>query len=118
MKYKMIIVLREDLKLSCGKMAAQASHAAVGCAFEAKKAHSKWFKKWQSEGGKKVVVKIENLDELLSLEKQAKSLKLSTCLIRDAGLTEVPPNTITCLGIGPAPNELIDPITGKLSLLK
>jgi len=118
MKYKMIIVMREDLKLSCGKVAAQASHAAVCCAFKAKKANSKWFKKWQSEGGKKVVVKVEDLDELLSLEKQAKSQKLSTCLITDAGLTEVPPNTITCLGIGPAPNELIDPITGKLTLLR
>lgn len=118
MKYKMIIVMREDLELSCGKVAAQASHAAVCCAFEAKKAHSKWFKKWQSEGGKKVVVKIGDLDDLLGLEKQAKSQKLSTCLITDAGLTEVPPNTITCLGIGPAPNELIDPITGKLALLR
>lgn len=118
MKYKMIIVLREDLELSCGKIAAQASHAAVDCAFQAKKANSKWFKKWQSEGGKKVVVRVKNLDELLSLEKQAKSLKLPTCLIKDAGLTEVPPNTITCLGIGPAPNELIDPVTGKLPLLK
>lgn len=118
MKYKMIIVIRDDLKLSCGKIAAQASHAAVCCAFEAKKAHAKWFKKWQSEGGKKVVVKVDDLDELLSLEKLAKSQKLSTCLITDAGLTEVPPNTITCLGIGPAPNELIDPITGKLPLLR
>ncbi|MEE9150347.1 MAG: peptidyl-tRNA hydrolase Pth2 [Thermoplasmata archaeon] len=118
MKYKMIIVMREDIKLSCGKTAAQASHAAVCCAFEAKKAHAKWFKKWRSEGGKKVVVKVDDLNDLLSLEKKAKSQKLSTCLIIDAGLTEVPPNTITCLGIGPAPNELIDPITAKLPLFR
>jgi PTH2 family peptidyl-tRNA hydrolase len=118
MKYKLIIVMREDLKLSCGKIAAQASHAAVDCAFKAKKINSKWFKKWQSEGGKKVVVKVDDIDELLYLEKTAKSHKLPTCLITDAGLTEVPPNTVTCLGIGPAPNELIDPVTGKLPLLK
>ena len=118
MKYKMIIVVREDLKLSCGKIAAQASHAAVCCAFEAKKGHTKWFKNWQSEGAKKVVVKVEDLDDLQNLKKLAKSKKLPTCLIKDAGLTEIPPDTITCLGIGPAPNELIDPITGKLTLLK
>jgi PTH2 family peptidyl-tRNA hydrolase len=118
MKYKMIIVVRDDLRLSCGKIAAQASHAAVCCAFEAKKSHSKWFKKWKSEGAKKVVVKVESLDDLFHLEKQAKVQKLATCLITDAGLTEIPPDTITCLGIGPAPNEMIDSITGNLSLLK
>lgn len=118
MKYKMVIVVRNDLGLSCGKIAAQASHAAVDCAFEAKKANAKWFKKWRSEGGKKVVVKVENLEELLTLEGQAKAKDLITCLITDAGLTEVPPSTVTCLGLGPAPNELIDPITGKLPLLK
>ena len=114
----MIIAVREDLKLSCGKIAAQASHAAVGCAFKAKKANTKWFKKWNAEGGKKVVVRVDDLEELLDLEKKAKSQKLPTCLITDAGLTEIPPDTITCLGIGPAPNELIDPVTGKLQLLK
>lgn len=114
----MIIAIREDLRLSCGKIAAQASHAAVGCAFKAKKTNTKWFKKWNAEGGKKVVVRVDDLEELLDLEKKAKSQKLPTCLITDAGLTEIPPDTITCLGIGPAPNELIDPITGKLPLLK
>ncbi len=118
MKYKMIIVVRDDLKLSCGKTAAQASHAAVDCAFLAKKVHSKWFSKWKKEGGKKVVVRVDNLEELLDLEKAAKSRKLPSCLIRDAGLTEVPPNTVTCLGIGPAPNEMVDPITSELPLFR
>lgn len=118
MEYKLVIVMRNDLSLSCGKIAAQASHAAVGCAFEAKKTHTKWFKKWQAEGAKKVVVRVEYLDELMALEKKAKAGKLPTCLITDAGLTEIPPNTVTCLGIGPAPNPSIDPITGELPLLK
>ena len=118
MKYKMVIVVRDDLGLSCGKIAAQASHAAVGCAFAAKKSHGKWLKKWQSEGGKKVVVKVEDLSELFLLETQAKAGNLTTCVIKDAGLTEVPPDTVTCLGIGPAPNESIDPITSKLKLLR
>ena len=118
MKYKMVIIVRNDLGLSCGKIAAQASHAAVCCVLEAKRANSKWYNKWKSEGGKKVVVRVEDLGELLGLEKLAKAKKLTTCLIEDAGLTEVPPETITCLGIGPAPNELVDPITGNLPLLK
>lgn len=64
------------------------------------------------------MVRVDNLDELLDLEKAAKLKKLPNCLIRDAGLTEVPPNTITCLGIGPAPNEMLDPITSELPLFK
>ena len=118
MGIKMIIAVREDLNLSCGKIAAQASHAAVCCAFRAKKDRSKWFRKWHSEGGKKVVVRVEDLEELMSLEKQAKASSLTFCLITDAGLTEVPPSTITCMGLGPAPDEIIDPITGKYRLLK
>lgn len=118
MKYKMVIAVREDLNLSCGKIAAQASHAAVTCALEAKKSKTKWFNSWRLEGAKKVVVKVADLEELRYLERLAKSKKLIACAITDAGLTEVLPNTVTCVGIGPAPNELIDPVTGTLSLLK
>jgi PTH2 family peptidyl-tRNA hydrolase len=118
MKYKMVIVVRDDLNLSCGKKAAQAAHAAVDCAFESKRSSTKTFNRWKREGAKKVVVKVEDIDELLYIEKIARSRRLTTCLITDAGLTEVLPGTVTCLGIGPAPNELIDPVTGNLTLLK
>jgi PTH2 family peptidyl-tRNA hydrolase len=64
-----------------------------------------------------VVVKVKNEEELLELEKRAKELGLPHALIVDRGLTEVPPGTITCLGIGPAPAEKLDKLTGKLPLL-
>jgi len=116
-KYKMVVVLRTDLKMSKGKIAAQAGHAAVSAAEEARKRHLQWWKKWIGEGQCKIAVKVQSEKELLDLEREAKELKLPSALISDRGLTELPPGTITCLGIGPAPTNEIDKITGELDLL-
>lgn len=115
-KYKMVIVLRTDLKMSKGKIAAQAGHAAVSAAEEARKRHSEWWKMWIEEGQCKIAVKAQSVKELLELEREAKELELPSALISDRGLTELPPGTITCLGIGPAPSNEIDKITGELDL--
>lgn len=117
MEYKLVIVVRDDLKLSTGKLAVQVAHAAVNCAFSTKKDHSKWYTSWHREGQKKVVVRCFDLEQLHELNHQAKGKHLATSLITDAGLTEVPPGTVTCLGIGPGPNEIVDSITGELKLL-
>ncbi|MEM2337498.1 MAG: peptidyl-tRNA hydrolase Pth2 [Candidatus Bathyarchaeia archaeon] len=115
--YKQVIVFRADLKMSKGKMAAQASHAAVSAAEEARKHSKEWFRAWMEEGQCKIVVKVKSEKELLDLERKAKEIGLPCALIIDRGLTEIPPGTITCLGIGPAPTDQVDKITGKLPLL-
>jgi PTH2 family peptidyl-tRNA hydrolase len=115
--YKQVIVFRSDLRMSKGKIAAQAGHAAVSAGDEARKHHKVWWNAWISEGQCKIAVKVKSEKELLELEKQAKELALPNSLIADHGLTEIPPGTITCLGIGPAPADKIDKITGNLPLL-
>ncbi len=116
-EYKQVLVFRSDLKLSKGKMAAQAGHAAVSAAQDAQENHPKWFNGWYAEGQKKVAVKVADLKELGELNEAAKDLGLPHALIIDAGLTEIPEGTVTCLGIGPAPEEKINRLTGKLALL-
>ena len=116
-KFKQVIVLRADLEMSRGKMAAQAGHAAVSAAEKAREHFQKWWKAWLEEGQCKIAVKAGSERELLDLERKAKELKLPSALISDRGLTELPPDTITCLGIGPAPSQEIDKITGELALL-
>ncbi len=115
--YKMVIVVRDDLKLSSGKLAVQVAHAAVECSFTSKRKKPKWFKMWKEQGAKKVVVRANSLDDLRELKDKAEGLGLVAEIIKDAGLTEVPPGTETVLGIGPGPSNIIDKITGNLPLL-
>jgi len=116
MEYKLVIVVRDDLKMSGGKLAVQVAHAAVSCAVQAKARKTDWFSSWFKEGQRKVVVKAKSLEDLLALKDKASRAGLPNELITDAGLTELPPSTVTCLGIGPAPGSQIDPITGALPL--
>ena len=116
-EYKMVIVTRKDLDLSAGKLAAQVAHAAVACALETKKFNSKWFTKWQNEGGKKAVVKVDCEKDFYPLKEKAEQLEIVTYLVVDAGHTEIPAGTKTVLGIGPAPDNIIDKVTGDLPLL-
>ena len=115
--YKMIIVVRTDIKMSKGKMAAQAGHAAVSASEYARKNRPEWWMPWISEGQCKIAVKVRSEQEINELERKARNAGLPVALIVDRGLTEIPPNTTTCLGIGPAPANKVDVITGSLSLL-
>ena len=112
-----MIVVRSDINMSKGKTAVQVAHAAVMAADYARRKHQRWWKEWLNEGQCKIVVKANSEKELFKIEKEAKALKLPTCLVQDKGLTEIPPGTYTCLGIGPAPNHLVDQITEALPLL-
>ncbi len=116
-KYKQVVAVRTDLKMGKGKLAAQVGHAAVSASEEARKKRPEWWDAWLEEGQCKVAVKVESLTEILELEREARQMKLPHSLITDRGLTQLPPDTVTCLGIGPAPSTQIDRITGKLPLL-
>jgi PTH2 family peptidyl-tRNA hydrolase len=116
-KYKLVVVARQDLKLSAGKLAVQVAHAAVSCAIQARKFSPEDFKEWYDEGQKKVVVKVPDMKALHDLKVEADAFGLVTSLVQDAGLTEIPAGTVTVLGIGPAKEKEVDRITGALSLL-
>ena len=110
---KQVILVRHDLKLSRGKLVSQCSHASVEAVLKSNKEKINEWRKFS----KKVVLKVRDEKELLSLKKLADKEKLVTALIKDAGRTEVKPGTITCLAIGPDEDKKIDKITGKLKTL-
>jgi len=117
MEYKLVIVVREDLGLSPGKMCVQVAHAAVMCAMSTKAKKTSWYHSWAQEGQKKVVVKAFDMEHLNELRRAAMAQRLCAELVTDAGLTEVAPGTVTCLGVGPGPDNIVDKVTAKLKLM-
>ena len=113
---KQVIVVRTDLDMGKGKIAAQVGHACVLGAEHVRKSNSKWFEEWWG-GQEKVVVKVSSLKELEAVKKGAIELDIPWSEVTDAGHTQISPGTITCISLGPAPEEKIDKITGELKLL-
>ncbi|XP_019492188.1 PREDICTED: peptidyl-tRNA hydrolase 2, mitochondrial [Hipposideros armiger] len=115
-EYKMILVVRNDLKMGKGKVAAQCSHAAVSAYKQIQRRNPELLKQWEYCGQPKVVVKAPDEETLVQLLTHAKMLGLTVSLIQDAGRTQIAPGSQTVLGIGPGPADLIDKVTGHLKL--
>ncbi|KAG3269391.1 peptidyl-tRNA hydrolase 2, mitochondrial isoform X1 [Ictidomys tridecemlineatus] len=115
-EYKMILVVRNDLKMGKGKVAAQCSHAAVSAYKQIQRRNPEMLKEWEYCGQPKVVVKAPDEKTLIELLTHAKMLGLTVSLIQDAGRTQIEPGSRTVLGIGPGPADLIDKVTGHLKL--
>ncbi|XP_043689625.1 peptidyl-tRNA hydrolase 2, mitochondrial-like [Telopea speciosissima] len=114
--FKMVLVVRSDLKMGKGKIGAQCSHATLGLYKKLLRKAPKALNRWEMCGQVKVVLKIEKEEELLVLQKRAKSLKLPSHITVDAGRTQIAPNSRTVMAIlGPV--DVVDDVTGGLKLL-
>ncbi|XP_015878517.3 uncharacterized protein LOC107414835 [Ziziphus jujuba] len=114
--FKMVLVVRNDLKMGKGKIAAQCSHATLGLYKKLLHRAPKALNRWEMCAQPKVVVKIESEEDMLVLQGRAKSLKLPTHITIDAGRTQIAPNSRTVMAIlGPV--DMVDDVTGGLKLL-
>lgn len=125
---KQVIVVRKDLNMRKGKIAAQVAHASMGSILNYR-SHNKdcieidltqnyVLEQWLNDLHTKICVSVDSEAELLEIRDNAVNAGLNVHLVTDAGLTEfngVP--TLTCLAIGPDYPENIDPITKHLKLL-
>ncbi len=116
-EYKVVVLVRTDITMGKGKIAAQVGHASVEIALRAEKKDKKAFDSWMNSGQKKVVLKVANLEEMIRYKNEANSCGLYTTMICDAGRTQIDPGTYTCVGIGPAPCSELDKVTGDLKML-
>nr|XP_046162508.1 peptidyl-tRNA hydrolase 2, mitochondrial isoform X1 [Oncorhynchus gorbuscha] len=115
-EFKMILVVRSDLKMGKGKVAAQCSHAAVSAYKQVQRRNPELLKQWEYCGQPKVVVKAPDEDSLIELLTHAKEVGLPVSLIQDAGRTQIAPGSRTVLGVGPGAADLVDKVTGHLKL--
>jgi PTH2 family peptidyl-tRNA hydrolase len=113
---KQVIVVRTDLEMGKGKIAAQVGHACVLGAESVRKSHPDWFKTWWN-GQEKIVLKVSGPKELDEIKKHAIDLEIPWSEVTDAGHTQIAPGTTTCISLGPAPEDLIDKVTSELKLL-
>jgi PTH2 family peptidyl-tRNA hydrolase len=113
---KQMLIIRKDLGMRKGKMIAQGAHASLGAYL--KYSDHPWVKEWLKGPFKKIAVSVNSEEELLSLYRQAEILQIPRDLIKDAGLTEFGGvATYTAIALGPAPDDVLDPLTGELKLL-
>lgn len=128
---KQVIVVRRDLGMSPGKLAAQVAHASIGALFDNS---IRWdndngthgwqcveltaeIDEWFHGSQVKIVVGVDSEKELLEIYEKAQNLSLPRHIVKDEGRTELGKPTYTCVGVGPADPEKINEITGKLKLL-
>lgn len=129
---KQVLVVRKDLNMRKGKIAAQCAHASMKVILDrCSKIESgdsfylKFFVQresalevWLSQSFKKIVVSVDSEKELVDIYEKAFENNLPCSLIVDSGLTEfkgVPTKTV--VAIGPWWSEKIDEITGHLKLI-
>lgn len=114
---KLVLVVRTDLGMTKGKIAAQCGHATLACYKRLLRAKSPMLNRWERTGQMKVALQVKSEEEMELLQAQAISLGLIAEVIQDAGRTQIAPGSHTVLGIGPAPRSIVDKVTGGLKLL-
>lgn len=111
---KQAILVRQDLKMPKGKLSTMVAHASVESVLKSKKDK---VENWRNQGMPKIVLRVNDLKELKEYQKIAKSNKLTTALITDAGKTFFAKPTIACLAIGPDEESKIDRVIKNLKLM-
>ena len=115
-EYTMAIIVNQSLQMSAGKTAAQAAHGAVTAALTALKVRKEVIDNWINQGQRKICLR--GLDEsvLLSFETKCAKKRIQYTEIRDAGLTEIPANSLTVIVLGPGSKSKIEALTASLQL--
>jgi len=130
---KMVIIVRKDLHMRAGKIAAQVAHASMKILLDRlsitqmdqdtvqlnmELSTDNPLYPWITGQFTKVVLYVNTLDEMERIERTAQELDIFTAKIIDVGKTEfhnVP--TPTCVALGPDESDILEKLTGDLQLV-
>ncbi len=98
-----------------GKQLVQAAHASCGPLPTASLRPE--YAEWQATGSTKICVRVKNRAALEKLYQASVEAGLPVFLVADEGRTVFAAPTITCLGLGPALRDALNPLTRRLRLL-
>jgi PTH2 family peptidyl-tRNA hydrolase len=114
---QVVLVVNKELKMGKGKIAAQCSHAAVGCYKRAVKACPSAVRAWEQTGCAKIAVQCNRQDEMEEIMVKAYQMGIPCYLVEDAGRTQIAAGSRTVLGLGPAPVHVYEGLTSHLKLM-
>ncbi|TFL06449.1 peptidyl-tRNA hydrolase PTH2-domain-containing protein [Pterulicium gracile] len=114
---ELIFIVRTDLGMSLGKIAAQTSHASLACYKTLQNSNAAMLHQWEVTGRKQSTYCCSDEETLLLLQARSQSLNICARSIQDAGRTQIAAGSRTVLGIGPAPARLLEPLVEGLSFL-
>ena len=103
----MYVIVRTDLKMSKGKIAAQCCHAVQGITMIS---NIKYI-------CPKICLKVNNVIDMDMISKYCIDNTIPHYQVIDAGLTQVPPMSKTVLGVGPIKKSNVPDIIKDLKLL-
>lgn len=115
MSYKLVLLVRTDLKMSKGKIVAQTGHAVVDATIQAMCNGN--LNKWRHSGEPIIALKVKDHITFDHIIRVAEKKGISFGQVIDAGLTEIAAGTISVGFIGPDRVDKIDKITGQLKCL-
>lgn len=112
-----VFIVRKDLKMGKGKIAAQCGHASLGVFLKVSDKYPSIAKKWLNEdsGFKKKFYYCKDESEMDQKNKLAKTNGFETVKIHDAGRTQIAPNSATVLAIGPVKESQIEELASGLT---
>uniref|UniRef100_UPI00358E4954 peptidyl-tRNA hydrolase 2, mitochondrial isoform X2 n=1 Tax=Myxine glutinosa TaxID=7769 RepID=UPI00358E4954 len=113
---KLVLVVRSDLGMGKGKVAAQCAHAAVSAYKRVVQSNAEGLRRWECSGQSTVVLRAQDENALSQLLAHAQTLGLPVSLVQDAGRTQIAPGSRTVLGIGPGAADIVNKVTGHLTL--
>lgn len=114
---RMYFLVRTDLGMGKGKIAAQVAHAAMRLGIRCQEHQPDVLHQYLDSGERKIVLKTNDVQDLVNVFQDLVDHDFPATIIEDAGHTQIEAGTMTVLGVGPARAADLEEFLGHFKLL-